>query len=55
MKDSQNLFPFLATGLAQYTKQAEKYPYPHTFQFALNQLAGVLKEAMPVSMTGTLR
>ncbi|HVB22966.1 MAG TPA: hypothetical protein VNG51_13575 [Ktedonobacteraceae bacterium] len=44
---AENVFPFLALGLAKYAEQEQKYPYPPELLYALNQLSLAMLTAFP--------
>jgi hypothetical protein len=47
----ENVFPYLAIGLAKYTESDRKYPYPDELFFALNQLSLAMLTTYPSTIT----
>ena len=47
----ENVFPYLAIGLAKYTESEQKYPYPPELLYALNQLSLVMLTTYPSTIT----
>ncbi len=43
----ENVFPYLALGLAKYAEREQKYPYPPELLYALNQLSLTMLTAFP--------
>ena len=48
----ENVFPYLAIGLAKYIEGDRKYPYPDELFYALNQLSLVMLTTYPPTITG---
>lgn len=47
----EEVFPYLAIGLAKYTDNEQKYPYPDELFYALNQLSLVMLGTYPNTIT----
>src|SRR5438132_2953803 len=47
----EEVFPYLALGLAKYTESEQKYPYPDELFYALNQLSLAMLGTYPGTIT----
>jgi len=47
----ENVFPYLALGLAKYAESEKKYPYPSELSYALHHLALAMLSAFPRTIT----
>src|SRR6266699_3025540 len=48
----EEIFPYLAIGLAKYVESEQKYPYPDELSYALNQLSLAMLTTYPSTITG---
>src|SRR5947209_642846 len=48
----EEVFPYLAIGLAKYLEGEQKYPYPVELSYALNQLSLAMLTTYPSTITG---
>jgi hypothetical protein len=48
---SEDVFPYLAIGLAKYVESEQKYPYPEELSYALNQLSLAMLTTYPSTIT----
>jgi len=48
----EEVFPYLAIGLAKYVESEQKYPYPDELSFTLNQLSLAMLATYPSTITG---
>ena len=48
---SEDVFPYLAIGLAKYVESEQKYPYPDELSYALNQLSLAMLTTYPSTIT----
>ena len=47
----EEVFPYLAIGLAKYVEGEQKYPYPDELSYALNQLSLAMLTTYPGTIT----